>query len=136
MGKSLGNAIYLADSEDELRKKVKQLYTDPGRVHATDPGKIEGNVAFAYHDLFNTNKEEVAELKSRYQAGKVGDVEVKERLYEAMNEFLSPIRAKRLEAETKKDELLAAALEGSAKVSKIAAGVVGQMKTAMKINFQ
>lgn len=135
MGKSLGNAIYLSDSEEELKKKVMQVYTDPKRIHATDPGTIEGNVAFAYHDLFNTNKAEVEDLKQRYRAGKVGDVEVKEKLFLAMNQFLTPIRERRREAEAKKDELLQLALKGSEKVSQIAEGVVGEMKAAMKIKF-
>lgn len=135
MGKSLGNAVYLSDSEEELKRKVFQVYTDPKRVHATDPGTIEGNVAFVYHDLFNPNKEEVQKLKELYQLGQVGDVEVKEKLFVAMNEFLSPIREKRAEAELKKEELLALALKGSAKVRDIATDVVSQMKEAMKIKF-
>lgn len=136
MGKSLGNCIYLADDEATLREKVFKVYTDPGRIHATDPGKIEGNVAFAYHDLFNENKEEVAELKKLYVAGKVGDVEVKEKLFAAMNRFLTPIRERRREGEKMKDELLAKALAGSKRVSEIASEIVGQMKEAMQISFK
>ena len=135
MGKSLNNAIYLSDDEKTLREKVFKIFTDPNRVHATDPGKIEGNIAFEYHDLFNDNKEEVADLKERYVQGKVGDVEVKEKLYIAMNKVLSPIRAKRVEAVSKKEELLAKALDGSKKVSVIAEEIVNDMKVAMKINF-
>ena len=135
MGKSLGNAIYLADDEKTLRDKVFKVYTDPNRIHATDPGKIEGNVAFAYHDLFNENKAEVAELKERYIKGTVGDVEVKEKLFVAMNKVLSPIRERRLEAMEKKEELIKQALIGSKKVSEIALGIVSQMKEAMKIKF-
>lgn len=135
MGKSLGNAIYLSDSEEELKKKVFQVYTDPNRVHADTPGTIEGNVAFVYHDLFNKNKEEVEDLKKRYKEGAVGDVEVKEKLFVAMNEFLKPIRERRREAEGKKEELLKKALEGSAKVREIASGIVGDMKSAMEIKF-
>jgi tryptophanyl-tRNA synthetase len=136
MGKSLNNAIYLSDDEKTLREKIFKVYTDPKRVHATDPGTIEGNVAFAYHDLFNKNKKEVAELKERYVKGTVGDVEVKEKLFLAMNEVLSPIRERRKEAEKIKDQLLIKALDGSKKVSIIAEGVVDQMKSAMKINFK
>jgi tryptophanyl-tRNA synthetase len=136
MGKSLNNAIYLSDDEKTLREKIFKVYTDPKRIHATDPGTIEGNVAFMYHDLFNKNKEEVAELKERYVKGTVGDVEVKERLFVAMNEVLTPIREKRKEAEKIKDQLLAKAIEGSKKVSLIAEEIVDQMKSAMKINFK
>ena len=112
-----------------------KVYTDPARIHATDPGTVEGNVAFVYHDLFNDNKEEVDELKARYVKGTVGDVAVKEKLFVAMNKVLAPIREKRLEAEKMKSELMASALEGSRKVSVIASEIVGQMKEAMKIKF-
>lgn len=135
MGKSLGNGIYLSDDEKTLHEKIMKVYTDPARIHATDPGTVEGNVAFVYHDLFNDNKEEVAELKDRYVKGTVGDVEVKEKLFVAMNKVLTPIRERRMEAEKKKDELMSRALDGSRKVSVIASGIVGQMKEAMKIRF-
>ena len=135
MGKSLNNCIFLSDSEEELRKKVFQVYTDPARVHATDPGKIEGNVAFMYHDLFNSNKEEVEEMKDLYRKGEIKDVEVKERLFEVMNEYLKPIRERRVEAEGMKDELLAKALDGSKKVQVIAKDIVEKMKEAMELGF-
>ena len=136
MGKSLNNAIYLSDDEKTLREKVFKVYTDPARIHATDLGKIEGNVAFVYHDLFNDNKAEVEDLKARYVLGTVGDVEVKEKLFVAMNEVLKPIREKRKKAELIKDQLMSKALEGSIRVSKIAEGIVDEMKSAMKINFK
>ena len=135
MGKSLNNCIYLSDSEEELRKKVFKVYTDPSRVHATDPGKIEGNVAFMYMDLFNDNKAEVEDMKERYKAGNIKDVEVKERLFEVMNEKLTPIREKRKEAEQMKEKLMEKAMEGSAKVSGIARNVADQMKEAMRLNL-
>lgn len=135
MGKSLNNCIYLSDSESELKEKIKKLYTDPNRIHATDKGKIEGNVAFAYHDLFNDDKAQVEDLKSRYTRGKVSDVEVKEILFEKMNNVLTPIRQRRIEAESKKEVLLEYALEGSKKVSRIARSIADEMKIAMKIKF-
>jgi len=135
MSKSLNNAIYLADTEEELKKKVFSVYTDPNRVRITDPGKIEGNVAFVYHDLFNSNTQEVEDLKARYQAGQVGDVEVKEKLFQAMNNYLAPIREKRYEAEKLKPELLAKSLEDSKYTSSVAQGVLDQMKSAMQIKF-
>jgi len=135
MGKSLNNCIFLSDSEEELRVKIMKVYTDPSRIHVTDPGTVEGNIAFEYHDLFNENLVEVEELKRRYREGKVGDVEVKKRLFEVMNKVLSPIRERRLVAEGKKDELLARAVAGSRKVSEIAEEIVDQMKDAMKIKF-
>lgn len=136
MGKSLGNAIYLADSAEELRKKVFMIKTDPNRIHATDPGTVEGNIVFTYHDIFNMNTEEVEDLKQRYRKGTVGDVEVKQKLYEAMNMMLEPIREKRAEAQTKKNELLEIVLENNKKVRTIAQGVVDKMKEAMQISFK
>jgi tryptophanyl-tRNA synthetase len=135
MGKSLNNAIYLADTEEELHAKVFKIITDPNRIHANDPGKVEGNVLFTYHDVFNSDKVEVEDLKKRYRAGTVGDVEVKEKLYKTMNEMLKPIRERRNEAEKMQDQLLAKAIEGNAKVRTIAQGVVDQMKEAMQIKF-
>lgn len=95
MSKSLNNAIYLSDIEAEVKRKVMSMYTDPKRLHATDPGTVEGNPVFIYHDAFNPNKLEVDDLKERYRAGKVGDVEVKTKLFVALNTFLTPIREKR-----------------------------------------
>jgi len=95
MSKSIGNAIYLSDNAKEVEAKVMRMYTDPTRLRATDPGHIEGNPVFVYHDAFNPNKEEVADLKARYVAGKVGDVEVKKKLARALNDFLAPIRERR-----------------------------------------
>lgn len=135
MGKSLNNAIYLSDSKEDLRKKVFSCYTDPNRIHATDPGKIEGNVVFTYLDLFDDDKEEVEDLKKRYKKGRIGDVQVKERLFFVMDEKLSPIRKKRKEAESIKEKLLEMALENSKCVRKIAGRIVLRMKEAMKIKF-
>lgn len=95
MSKSLQNAIYLADDAETVRTKVMGMYTDPTRLRATDPGHVEGNPVFIYHDAFNRNKAEVAELKERYTTGKVSDVEVKQKLVAALNNFLDPIREKR-----------------------------------------
>lgn len=135
MSKSLNNCIYLSDDDETLRKKVFSVYTDPSRIHATDPGNIEGNVAFIYHEYFNTNKEEVSDLKKRYTTGKVGDIEVKEKLFIALKTFLDPIRNRRKEAESKLPELLQIAISNSKDVSKEASKTIHEMKKAMKINF-
>lgn len=95
MSKSLGNAIFLSDDAPTVEEKIKGMYTDPKRLHASDPGTVEGNPVFDYHDVFNPDKDEVADLKKRYAAGKVGDVEVKAKLTKAINAFLEPIREKR-----------------------------------------
>ena len=95
MSKSLDNAIFLTDDEDTVRHKVMRMYTDPTRRHATDPGHMEGNPLFIYHDTFNLNPAEVEDLKQRYRRGRVGDVEVKQRLFEALWAFLVPIQQRR-----------------------------------------
>src|SRR3970282_2059653 len=95
MSKSLNNAIFLADDPSSVEAKVMRMYTDPKRVSADIPGTVEGNPVFAYHDAFNPDKAEVAELKERYRKGKVGDVEVKRKLIQALNQFLAPIRERR-----------------------------------------
>ena len=90
MSRSVGNTINLFDDEETVRAKVMVMYTDPSRLRATDPGHVEGNPVFAYHDAFNADADEVADLKARYVAGRVGDVEVKRRLVAALNSFLPP----------------------------------------------
>jgi tryptophanyl-tRNA synthetase len=95
MSKSAGNAIYLSDSAEDVRRKVARMYTDPQRVRADMPGTVEGNPVFAYHDEFNDDRAEVAALKRRYLAGTVGDVEVKDRLAAAVNRLLDPMRERR-----------------------------------------
>jgi tryptophanyl-tRNA synthetase len=95
MSKSLGNAIYLSDPPAEVAAKVRRMYTDPARTRAGVPGTVEGNPVFVYHDAFNDRPAEVADLKERYRAGKVGDAEVKEKLTAALNRFLDPIRERR-----------------------------------------
>lgn len=99
MSKSLDNAIYLTDDAKTVEQKVRGMYTDPARIRADIPGKVEGNPVFQYHDAFNPNVDEVNDLKERYQLGKVGDVEVKKKLALAINNFLDPIRARRADLE-------------------------------------
>jgi tryptophanyl-tRNA synthetase len=135
MGKSLGNAIYLSDSEEELKKKVMGMYTDPTRIHADDPGKVEGNPVFTYHDVFNPDKDEVSDLKKRYQLGKVGDIEVKEKLFKALNEFLTPIREKRHEFEGKDEVLNQILVEGTARAKKVAEETMLKVRESMKIDY-
>ncbi len=95
MSKSLNNAIFLSDDEKTVKKKVFGMYTDPNRIRADIPGTVEGNPVFIYHDVFNHDKAEVEDLKLRYREGRVGDVEVKEKLVRALNETLIPIRERR-----------------------------------------
>lgn len=135
MSKSLGNSIYLSDSEEEVNKKVASMYTDPTRLKPTDPGHVEGNPVFLYHDAFNPNKAEVEELKERYRAGKVGDVEVKQKLALAINTLLQPMRARRAELEkdpAKIEDILRAGIQKGREVSD---GVLKKVKKAMKIDY-
>jgi tryptophanyl-tRNA synthetase len=135
MGKSLDNAIYLSDDPQTVNVKVKNMYTDPKRIRATDPGTVEGNPVFAYHDAFNTDKAEVEDLKRRYREGKVGDVEVKARLLAALETFLAPIRERRAELASKPrliDEILAA---GSQRARHEAAETLHEVRHAMKLDY-
>jgi tryptophanyl-tRNA synthetase len=131
MGKSLGNAIYLADEAKIVEAKVMSMYTDPTRIHLDDPGHVEGNPVFVYHDAFNLDKAEVAELKARYVAGTVGDVEVKRRLARALNAFLEPIRLRRAEYAARPhllDDILAA---GAGRARPIAQATLDEVRAAM-----
>jgi tryptophanyl-tRNA synthetase len=119
MSKSLDNCIYLSDPPEEVQRRVMGMYTDPTRLRATDPGHVEGNPTFAYHDAFNDNKDEVANLKERYVAGRVGDVEVKKKLAAAINRFLDPMRERRAKFEARPrivQEILAAGREYATKL--------------------
>ena len=131
MSKSVGNAIFLSDDVKTVEQKVRAMYTDPTRVRADIPAEPEGNPVFAYHDAFNPNKAEVEDLKARYRAGKVGDVEVKKKLAAALNAFLDPIRERRAYFAVRPkllDEILAA---GAAKVRPISQGTVDDAREAM-----
>lgn len=131
MSKSLDNCIYLSDDEKTVKKKVMGMFTDPTRLHPTDPGHTEGNPVFLYHDAFNQDKKEVEELKKRYREGKIGDVEVKERLIEALNKFLEPIRKKRKKYEQEKGLVENILAKGSQLARKEAQQTLLEVKKAM-----
>ncbi|OGM05983.1 tryptophan--tRNA ligase [Candidatus Woesebacteria bacterium GWB1_43_5] len=135
MSKSLGNCIYLSDSKEEVERKIMNMYTDPKRIHATDPGKVEGNPLFIYHDAFNPNKDEVGDFKRRYKEGKVGDVEVKKRLIEIINDLLEPMRKRRSEYESKPEELERILRDGTSKTQKLAKETMVKVRKAMKIDY-
>lgn len=137
MGKSLGNAIFLTDSPEIVEKKVMIMYTDPSRIHVTDPGKVEGNPVFIYLDAFGTegDKAQVTSLKERYRTGQVGDIEVKKYLVQILNNFLDPIRKRRDELE-KDPELIERVLkEGTEKARKEAQKTLVEVKKAMKLDY-
>ena len=135
MSKSLGNTIHLSDTPDEVVKKVRQMYTDPKRIRADIPGTVEGNPVFIYHDAFNPNIAEVDELKARYRAGKVGDVEVKMKLAQALNAHLDPIRERRASALARPGYLRDVLFEGSARARVVAAETMSRVRDAMKISY-
>jgi tryptophanyl-tRNA synthetase len=131
MSKSLGNAILLSDDEKTVEKKVMSMYTDPNRVSADVPGTVEGNPVFIYHDTFNPNTAEIDDLKERYRAGKVGDVEVKRKLVAAINAFLNPIREKRAEIESRKGYVDEVIYEGTLHTREVARDTLTMAKKAM-----
>ncbi len=131
MSKSLNNTIYLSDDAKTVDKKVRGMYTDPKRVRADIPGTVEGNPVFIYHDIFNPNKAEVEDLKTRYRAGAVGDVEVKTKLARAINDFLDPIRERRAYYESQKGLVERIIYEGTLRTSEIANETLKMMKKAM-----
>ncbi|MBP7495630.1 MAG: tryptophan--tRNA ligase, partial [Spirochaetales bacterium] len=131
MSKSLNNAILLSDDRKTVEKKVMGMYTDPNRTRADIPGRVEGNPVFAYHDIFNQNREEVEELKSRYRAGKVGDVEVKEKLARALNAFLDPIRERRASFEERKGYVDEVIYDGTLVMREEARKTLSDTKKAM-----
>ncbi|MBH60476.1 MAG: tryptophan--tRNA ligase [Dehalococcoidia bacterium] len=134
MSKSKGNVIELRFSEEQVNKAVMSMYTDPKRLKATDPGTVEGNPLFQYHDAFNPDKEKVDDFKKRYREGKVGDVEVKKDLAETLNNFLSPIREKREYYENNPKEVEDALMSGTSKAREIASETMKMVRAAMKID--
>lgn len=131
MSKSAGNSIYLKDDAKTVEKKVKGMYTDPARVHAHIPGTIEGNPLFIYHDIFNSDKSSVTDLKQRYAAGTVGDVEVKEKLAKALNDFLEPLRQRRQVIASDKGYVEQVVYEGTLKMLDITNDTLKEMRSAM-----
>ena len=135
MSKSYGNTIDLADDAATVVKKVRQMYTDPKRVRADIPGTVEGNPVFIYHDAFNSNRDEVDDLKARYTAGKVGDVEVKTKLAAAINQVLEPIRERRAAALARPGYLREVMVEGRAKARAVAVETMERARTAVKLRY-
>jgi len=135
MSKSLGNTIHMSDSADEVSKRVRSMYTDPKRIRADIPGTVEGNPVFIYHDAFNPDTAEVEDLKSRYRAGKVGDVEVKTKLAKAINAYLEPIRGRRAAALARPGYLKDVMFEGSKKARAVAAETMARVRDAVRLKY-
>jgi len=135
MSKSYGNTIDLSDDEATVTRKVRQMYTDPKRVRADIPGTVEGNPVFMYHDAFNPDVAEVDDLKARYRAGTVGDVEVKTKLAKAMNAALAPIRERRREILATPERVREILVEGSRKARVVAHGTMERVREAVKLQY-
>ena len=135
MSKSYGNTIDLSDSAETVVKKVRQMYTDPKRIRADIPGTVEGNPVFVYHDAFNPDRAEVDDLKGRYRAGKVGDVEVKTKLAAAINARLEPIRERRAAALKRPGHLREILVEGSRKARLVAEATMERVRDAVKLRY-
>ncbi len=120
MSKSIGNVISIFADEATIKKQIMSCFTDPNRIHPTDPGRVEGNPVFVYHDLINQNKKEVKELKARYRQGQVGDVEVKQKLFQAFMTYFEKPRRLRRELYQNKDKVKKILASGAVKASKTA----------------
>ena len=144
MSKSLGNCIYLSDTEEAVRTKVMSMYTDPDHIKITDPGKLEGNTVFTYLDAFSKPEHfaeflpdynNLDELKEHYQRGGLGDVKVKKFLNNVLQSELAPIRARRAEFEKDIPEVYNILKGGSDAAREAAADTLADVKRAMKINY-
>lgn len=144
MSKSLGNCIYLSESEEDVRKKIMSMFTDPDHIRIEDPGKLEGNTVFTYLDAFCNDGHfaeylpeyaNLDELKAHYQRGGLGDVKVKKFLNNVMQEELSPIRARRQEYEKRIGDVYDILKQGSEVARAEAAKTLDEVKAAMKINY-
>lgn len=145
MSKSAGNAIYLCDDEKTVKEKIMSAYTDPGHIKVSDPGKIEGNIVFAYLDAFCTDQhfkkylpeyQNLDQLKSHYQKGGLGDVKVKLFLNNIINELLTPIREKRKELEANINSVYQILFDGSERARKAAQQTLAKMKDAMGLDYK
>jgi len=135
MSKSYANAIDLSDDVEAVRRKVMSMYTDPKRVRADIPGTVEGNPVFVYHEAFNSDRDEVADLEERYRQGKVGDVEVKKKLAAALNSVLQPMRERRAEILSRPDHVREVLFEGSRRARMTAQETMERVREAMRIKY-
>lgn len=133
MSKSLGNCIYLKDSAEELQRKVNQMYTDPNHIKVSDPGKVEGNVVFMYLDAFYPDKKHLAELKSQYRQGGLGDMVLKKLLFECLNGMLAPMRERRAYYEQHMDEVRGYLRAGTKRAREVTDATLARVKQAIGI---
>lgn len=133
MGKSLNNTIFLSEEEDEIEEKIMNMYTDPKRIHPTDPGTVEGNPLFIYLDIFSGegHKPIIEDFKNRYRQGKIKDIEIKKYLSDLMKKFIAPIRERRRKYEGQPKELLEIIQSGSQKVREIVTQTLNDVKQGL-----
>lgn len=135
MSKSLNNAIFLSDDADAVQKKVMSMYTDPKRLRATDPGTVENNPLWIFHETFNPDQQWVAEQEQAYREGKVGDVVIKRKLVEVLNTLIEPIRARRKQYESRPDEVIDVLRAGTQRANAVAEETLALAKKAMKQDY-
>jgi tryptophanyl-tRNA synthetase len=135
MSKSLGNAIALGASPDEITKAVQSMYTDPNHLRVSDPGKVEGNVVFAFLDAFEPDVRKVDELKAHYRRGGLGDSVVKRTLNERLQTLIEPIRARRRELESDRGEVLAILKRGTMRAREVAGATLSEVKGALGLSY-
>ena len=135
MSKSLNNAIYLSDDAKTVEQKVMSMYTDPQHIHVEDPGKVEGNTVFTYLDIFDPNKDKVAQLKEDYQKGGLGDVKIKRYLNTVLEKELAPIRERRAQYEQDTSAVYDMLIEGSKKANEVANQTLQEVRDAIGLNY-
>lgn len=135
MSKSLGNAIYLADDEDTIQKKVMSMYTDPNHIHVEDPGQVEGNTVFTYLDIFDPDKQKVQELKDQYSHGGLGDVKIKRYLNDVLQAELKPIRERRQRYAEDEQGVYQILKKGSEHANEVANQTLKEVRDAIGINY-
>ena len=135
MSKSLNNAIYLSDDAKTVEQKVMSMYTDPQHIHVEDPGKVEGNTVFTYLDIFDPDKDKVAQLKEDYQKGGLGDVKIKCYLNTVLEKELTPIRERRAKYEQNTSAVYDMLIEGSKKANEVANQTLQEVRDAIGLNY-
>jgi tryptophanyl-tRNA synthetase len=133
--KSLGNAIPLTASPDEIRALVRAMYTDPGHVRASDPGTVEGNVVFAYLDAFDPDRDGVAELKAHYRRGGLGDMTLKRRLEDILDLLIAPIRERRERLAADPDQAIDIVRQGTLRARETTATVLSDVRAALALDL-
>lgn len=135
MSKSLGNAIYLSDSSKEIKEKVMMMYTDPKHIKVSDPGHVKGNVVFTYLDIFDSNKKEIEELKEEYKKGGLGDVVLKKRLINVLENIIEPIRTRRQELAKNPKKIMHILEDGTLQAKKVVGETMKDVRKAMKLDY-